>query len=232
MIASPLVRAQISSPLQASKWLTIPVLLDVAEMQALLLHLESFGIFLVNGPVAAGGGQVTQSDFLRCYEVYIQALKRGQVPQMDAHCRACFSSVWTVSSEALYLLNLENQQQLVKTEKPVIQLQAHRFDYSPLDGKFRSMIFGSTSLTWGIQFSYPQLYQDAKMHVHSVLKSDQFVNTPFFKKLQKWIRDHTVATPFFIEQKRINVPIRLGKQCFAWINQHPQFAAKGLQVVT
>jgi hypothetical protein len=49
--------------------------------------------------------------------------------------------------------------------------------------------------------------------------------------MQQWVRSHTIATPFEVEGKKVNVPIRLGKECLSRINSHPQLQAKGLRVI-
>lgn len=217
--------------LQASKWLKVPLLIEVDEMKALISHLDPFWIFLVSGVFPLDKGALSPKEFLDFYQVYVESLKRGEMPD-ESKFRQPFSSVWTVTTDALYSFPVGVNQQLIKVEKPVIQLQPHRFEYSPLDGKFRSMVFGKDSVWWGVQFSYPQLYQDEHLQIMQVKDTEYFPNTAFFKKLQKWVRDNTVATPFMIEGKRVNVPIRLGKNCFSWINNHPQLSGRGLSVVT
>lgn len=225
-----IVKTQSTTSLQASKWLKIPVLLDVNEMKALIDHLGPFWIFLISGVVAKDNETLSPVDFLQCYSEYIDSLKQGQFP-LESAFRKAFSSVWTTYTDALYSFPINENQQLIKIQKPVIHLQPHRFEYSSTDGKFHSMVFGTNSVWWGIQFSYPQLFQDENLQILQVKENEFFPNTTFFKKLQKWIRDHTVPTPFFVDNKRMNVPIRLGKNCFSWINHHPQLAGKGLRVI-
>lgn len=221
----------VSSPLQVSKWLKLPILIDVDEMENLLDSLGDFWIFLVSGVTAKERGDLSKKEFLNSYASYILSLKNHTLSE-DPRIRSYFSSVWTVSTDSLYAIPVGDDQQLIKVDKPVIQLQLHRFDYSPIDGKFRSMVFGKDSITWGIQFSYPQLYQDEQMQIIQVREGEGFPNTYLFKCLQKWVRVHTVATPFEVNHKRVNVPIRLGKNCFSWINNHPQLKDKGIKVIT
>lgn len=223
------VRPAVGSSLQASKWQQIPVLIDENEMEALLSELGQFWIVRTSGVIPEGEEVISQGDFLHAYEHYIHALKKGEITQ-DPRIRLYFSAVWTTFPEALYRVMLNNNQGLVKVVQPVIQLQAHRFDYSFADQTFRSMVMGYDSVSWGIQFSYPHLYQDDDLNVLKVKETSQFPNTALFKKLQQWVRNHTIATPFEVEGKKVNVPIRLGKKCLQWINDHPQLQAKGLRV--
>lgn len=224
------VRLKAAPPLQASKWLKCPVLLDRNEMEGLFQALGDFWIFAVSGVLRSTEGEIKQTDFLIEYGHYVEALKRGELPD-EQQVRPYFSTIFTASTDMLYEIALPNQQKLIRVERPVIQLQSHRVDYSPVDGKFRSMVLGQNSIQWGIQFSYPQLFQDAACQVKQVRESEEFPNTILFKRMQKWMRDHTTVTPFLVENNRINVPIRLGKSCFSWINQHPQLQAKGIMVI-
>ncbi len=223
-------RSAVGSPFQASKWQKCPLLIDVNEMKELLTILGEFWIVQISGMISPGQEIISQEAFLEVYSQYITALKQGE-NCLDIRLRPYFSSVFTTFLEALYAVKINERQCLVKVQQPVIQLQAHRFDYSSADGTFRSMVMGYDSIQWGIQFSYPHLYQDDHLQVLTVREGAQFPNTALFKKLQQWVRSQTIATPFEVQGKRVNIPIRLGKQCFSWINAHPQLQAKGLCVV-
>lgn len=216
--------------LQASKWQKIPVLLDLEEMEGLIQSLGKFWIVQTSGLVSTGDEVITSSKFLEVYSHYLEAIKKGEEPQ-DPRTRPYFSSAWTVSAGSLYAVKVNEKQSLIKVERPVVQLQAHRFDYSLADGTFRSMVFGMDSISWGIQFSYPHLFQDENLQVLTVREEPQFPNTALFKEVQQWIRSNTIATPFEVDGKKINVPIRLGKKCLEWASLLPQLQRKRLRII-
>lgn len=223
------VTAANATPLQASKWLSFQVLLDEQEMAHLLTSLGGFEIWRTGVICPLGEGLVPKEEFLKAYGRYIDALKEGHLPS-EAICRDFFSTVFSTTRDALYVVDTGNGQGIVRPEKPVIQLQNHRLDYSHEDGKFRPRILGGDSIFWGIQFSYPQIFQDNKTYeLMQVSDTEFFPNTKLFKALQVWVRQNTIPTPFIVDDKQINVPMRLGKQCH-WINQHPQLASKGIGV--
>lgn len=217
-------------PMQASKWLHSQVLLDVDEMSLLLTEIGTFYIYLTGCLLQQGKGAVTQKDFLDKYASYITALKSGKSVDPQEF-RAYFSSIFTTSTDHLYAVIVSDGRSIIRPAKPVIQLQSHHFHYSPFDAKFHSMVFGPESVSWGVQFSYPQLYQnpETKM-VEKVVESENFPNTKLFHTLQRWIRKNTVPTSFLIDGKTVNVPIRLGKKCLAWVNVHPHLAKKELKI--
>ena len=197
-----------------SKWLLVPVLLDRVEMEALFAELGEFFIVDVSRVLEEGG--ISHAEFLKIYSEYVEGLKRGEV-----NTSPWFSSCFTTTEEAIETRTVPDGRMMRKACAPVVQLQPHTFTYSTDDGKFRSMVRGEGAISWGIQFSYPQLFEDPA--TRDIVKVDAtFPNTPFFRTLQRWVRHHTRPTPFEVEGRRINVPIRLGKQCFEWIDRHPE----------
>lgn len=216
-------------PLQVSKWLDLPVLLDADEMASLFQQLQPFYIFLTSAVVKKGEGFISSEHFLKKYSEYIEEIKNGKIINEDLF-RTIFSAIFTTSTECLYSLTLADDKELLRIEKPVVQLQPHRIHFSKEDFKFRSMNFGMDTISWGIQFSYPQLFQDQQKNVHKTKDSEEFPNTKLFQGIQQWVRYHTVPTPFIVNGNRVNVPMRLGKHCFSWINHHPHLQTLGLSV--
>ncbi|MBI2742673.1 MAG: hypothetical protein HYX48_02000 [Chlamydiales bacterium] len=226
---------QVSSPekqgvMRVSKALKHQVLLDETEMRDLFSALSPFEIFRVSDPVVAEQMLIEHEGFLERYAEYIRSLKEGALPD-ETSLRPYFSSAFTVSREALYAMPVGKERYLIKTIKPVIQLQLHRFFVSAIDGRFHSMVLGKDSITWGIQFSYPQIYQDPQTHAYAkVVDSTEFPNTALFHKLVKWLRANTLPTPFVFQGKRTNAPIRMGRACLPWISQHPGLNAHDIQI--
>jgi hypothetical protein len=220
-------------PLQASKWLQSQALLSKEELAGLFQFLEeSHTIYLYACGVVCSkeNEEISKQEFLETYGSYVDKLRQGEMPDLTFY-RTAFSPVMTVTTDALFTIPVAEDKQIIRVSEPIVQLQAHNMDYSTLDKKFHSMVFGKDSIPWGLQFSYPQLYQDNQTkQVEIIKKSSGFPNTALFQLLQKWMRQHTIPTPFLAEGTLINVPIRLGKNCLEWINRHPQLAQKHLSV--
>lgn len=217
-------------PLKVSKYLSIQLLVDTHEMQDLLSALPEFVV--ANGSSVSEPGQGCQAPeaFLEVYRGYISTLKAGEIPTAESY-RSRFYDMWTVNTDLLYAIPVGEDKQVIKACKPVVQLQAHSIGYSPIDGKFRPMVLGADAIPWGIQISYPQVFQDPKTaEIHKVDASENFPNTQFFKEIQRWVRSHTIPTPFVVDGQRTNVPMRLGKDCLSWISGHPQLKAKGIGI--
>lgn len=227
-------------PLQASKWLQIQALLSKNELAELFKFLDSscvdknadktFYLYACGTVCSKGEGEISKNTFLTIYGNYIDHLMQGKLPDPTFY-RTAFSPAITVSTDTLFTIPVGDDRQIIRISKPVIQLQAHNMDYSTVDKKFHSMVFGMDSIPWGIQFSYPQLYQDNQTkQVEIIKKSQEFPNTILFQTLQKWMRQNTIPTPFIAENTSINLPIRLGKECLSWINHHPSLVKKNITV--
>jgi len=226
---------RISSPktegiLQVSKWTKVQVLLDGDEMQNLLESLGDIYFVSVSDPIKAEQAVISSSDFLQKYTEYIYLLKQGQVPPPEEF-RRFFSCALSSTLNCFYAITAGIEKCLVKPIRPVIQLQAHHFFYSELDGKFHPMVLSPESISWGLQASYPQLFQDPRTRqITKVIDSPDFPNTALFSKLLRWMRNFTLPTPFQIKGTRTNSPIRIGKQSLAWIKSHPQLKQKGIEL--
>ncbi len=220
----------IEGTLRVSKQLKFQVLLDASEMIALLHELSPIHICIVSEPTALDRALIPTEDFLEQYSRYIAGIKEGDLLD-EKPLRRYFSSGWTSDLDTVYTMAVGSDKYLVKPIKPLIQLQGHHVFYSDVDKQFHPMVLSQESVTWGLQFSYPQLSQDPKTSdITKVSKGGDFPNTALFAALTKWLREHTLPTPFIVDGKRTNATIRLGKQCLNWIGKHPQLVQKGIEV--
>ncbi|MBI5273022.1 MAG: hypothetical protein HY861_03465 [Chlamydiia bacterium] len=207
---------------QGSKWLKFQVLCDEQELRALFQALHPFFLFPLTG--MGSGKAFAEEDFLQEYGSWIAGLREGRVPT-DGQLRRILAAAITDDLESLWLQEIEGKGFITKIGKPVVQMQAHFFSYSDVDEVLRPMSMGLESVFWGVQFSYPQIYQDAKtMELRNVERGR------LFEQVRLWVREFTRATPFIVGKKKINAPIRLGKACFSWIQLHPQLIQRSLGV--
>lgn len=217
--------------LQAAKWLQHQVLLDSEELKNLFNELKNFEIYTVGSIVKIDEGQVSKNTFLKEYAAYIETLKCGQMPNISSIKKA-FTVVLTSTPEALFAYSVSPSERLIRVAHPIIQVQAHFMHYSGDDNKFRPMVFGPDCITWGLQFSYPQIYLDAESkQIVKVSENEHCINNELYRKLQLWLRTNTRPTPMVIDHTRINIPIRLGLNCFSWVNRHPQLQEKSIHVL-
>jgi len=205
-------------PYQAGKWLEIRLLIDIDEMQSLIQAIRPIFIFRIGKIVDSEMGIVSVEDFLASYKKYIEYLRNSQIPDKEP-----FTLAFTKDSNDLYALPVGKEKYVIKIARPAIQVLPHSFRYSSADRKIRSMSLGTDAITWGIQISFPQLFENpASGEIEKTLHNDEHPNGFCFRNLQKWIRIHTCTTRFKVDEEVITTSIRLGKQCYSWIHRHPQ----------
>ncbi len=206
--------------LRVARSLKHQVLLDTNEMEALLTHLGDFSLYIVSQPVKETEVEISPKSFLDLYGRYAESLKRGELIQ-DPSLRPFFSSIWTTDSSLLYAMEVGQQKVLVKPLRPVLQLQMHDFIFSSLEKKIHPLVQGSASIPWGIQFSYPQIYQDPQTEEIVKVPRD-LPNSQLYLRLSRWLRAHTRPTAFIYKGERIISSLRLGVSCVSWIHHHPK----------
>lgn len=231
MIQIPLSTLDKTPYFQASKWLTVSLLCDAQELDQLLGELGEIYIVSIGGINQEGEESVSKEKFLKDYQNYVEILKAGEQP-IRSNLQSAFTKAFSLKLDHFCKIPVSESTNLVRIMKPVIQLQPHFFIYSQTDGKFHTKVFSADSISWGIQFSYPQLFQEAETKdVKSALLEETFPNGIVYKKLQQWMRKNSTVTPFLVEGKKVNVPLRLGKRCFSWINRHLGLRNKSIEVI-
>lgn len=220
-----LAQRTVEKKISVSKWLKHQVLLDVSEMEACLNWLAPFEFYNVSSIVPLEELNISCEQFLKKYQSYILNLKQGKNCEPD---RVVFSSVMTVDTGALYAKEVRSGGWMAKLNAPVVQLQNHRFFASNVDHKIHSMVMSPGSVQWGLQFSFPQIFFDGEGG--SYTKTSTFPNAALFSKLLKWLRNETVPTTFIWGGHKVATPLRLGKECCRWIENHPQLVEQGIKV--
>jgi hypothetical protein len=218
----------VEGPLLVSKWIKIPLLLDEREMENFLSGIRiPFQFYYVQGKCLKEEGVISKEKFLSDYTDYISLLKEGEIPHFDQF-KLKLSPAMSSSEEDFYALSINETHWLIKPRLPIIQFQANQIRYSEEEALFRTAIFGKDAISWGITIGYPHLYQNP--HTLESSSTHGFPNTLLFKEVHEWVRKFTLPTPFRIKEKIWREPIRLGRECFRWINQHPQLKEAAISV--
>jgi hypothetical protein len=224
---------KISTPAQegvlnVSRWLKHAALLSGDEMEALVHSLPGFLIYdtarVVKEPLIAS------ALFVKAYRQYIDCLKQGE--EVDKKISLLLGAYsLSVTPDIFYGMVVREGEYLIKPTGPVVQMQMHHFLPSTVDGNFYSMVFGRQTVSWGLQFAYPQIFQPYRSKKFlKVSNSAEFPNTALFTILAKWLRTHSVPVSFVWQGCRKNVSFRIGRECFSWIHNHPQLKKQGIEV--
>ena len=218
------------TPFLASKWQHIQFLISKSEMQDLLDALSPVHLFSSMGVGNLSEQVISPSSFLKVYGDYLDALT-GSEHLQDSSFRFYFTLLLSQYEEAVQGVKLQENKTMIKPKLPLIQCQLHRFDYSKIDNKIRAHVFGTDTISWGLQASYPQFFQDPKTRVvYQAFDEKAFPNASLFHKFRRWIRAHTLPACFVKDGQRISSSMRIGKGCFSWISSHKDLQRKGLEV--
>lgn len=211
--------------MQASKWIKIGVLVTQEELAA-LLESERALLFPFGRVMQKEEVPMTTERCLQLYGQWLAAFRRGESPDMAAVCHLPIA--WSVTSDAVSWKELPQGRCVVTPKQPVVQIQAHSFRYSPLDHSIRSMVLSRDAIAWGLQFSYPQIYQEPE--TMDIVSTQGFPNARLFQRVRAWIRNQTQPTPFVIEGKVVMSPLRIGKGIYLEMERHPHLIAAGLSL--
>ena len=218
-------------PLQVSRFLQQQVLLEPTELKTLLESLEGALHFYASSGLAVGKTEVSLEEVLMSYADYIQGVRSGN--EIDPSIlRKNLTLLMTVGNNDVYSQELSQGRVIARAISPVIMIQAHTLAFSAEDRCCRSMVLGPDALYWGLQFSYPQLYQDpSTQEVLSVDRSEKYPNTALYFSIQKWLRHNSQALNVKMQDTAFRSPIRLGLSCESWINQMEVLQEKGVELL-
>jgi hypothetical protein len=214
-----------------SMWLSTALFLSASEMHQFLEALGPFFILQTDVVLDISDGIVDRQDFLKAYGQYVEDIKEGRGIN-EKNVKKYFQAVWTLSLDAVYSIRVPENRHIIKQVHPSIIVQHHKLHYSTDDHQFRSMVLGIDAFSFGIQLSYPQLYQDPKsMELKKILLDRSFYNTELYKKIKIWIRSNTRPISFLIDEKKVTIPVRIGKEVVSILNNHPGLIKNQLEVL-
>ena len=209
--------------LHCSKWVKHAVLLDKEEIEAFWQLLASCIIISPVQRVFKEKWDVSKEHFFAQYERYLAWLELEEDFPPPA-LRKEFTLMISSFIEAFYAVSIPSDQFLIKARAPVIQIQMYHCFISKFDRKIYPMAMNADSFTYGIQISYPQIYEEAHTgKFKKMLLEKDFPNTILYKQIIQWLRHHTRLATFTLGDKEEIAPFRVGKKEKDWMNSHKRF---------
>ena len=206
--------------MRCSKWLRHAVLMSMEEMESFFDLLGSFFLIPAAGLVSLENWQITKENFLLEYRSYIEWLElHPELP--SSSFRKFFTLMLSSSLDDFYAVPTSLDRFVIKARRPVIQIQLYHCFISRFDGQIHPMALSPESFSWGIQISYPQIYEDPITHQFSkTLLAKDFVATDLFKLMVQWLRKNTKPVSLEIKDKKVYAPFRIGKESSALVSSH------------
>jgi hypothetical protein len=220
---------KIEGPFQASKWLYQRVLLSGVEMKNLFELLGAPFFFFLSKKGRQEDLVCFFDQFLKNYESYLTSLKfeEKRVDKKD------FFLAISKDLDPFYLMELNQQECVVKFKRPVILVELFSFHYLPNQDKFIEGAHLENEIRFGLQFSFPQFYQDfftRKAVEH--YKDEECENTLYFKSLQRALRE--ISEPLHLKHpcgKPQRVSYRIGFGCKELIEKHQDIKRQNIEVL-
>lgn len=209
--------------IHTSKPIKHAFLLSLEEMTALFQEIGPCFLIPASGLVSLLDWNISIEEFLSRYKLYVEWMESSAtLPPIEV--RRFFSLMLSSSLDSVYAVQVGQQKWTIKPCLPVIQIQMYHCFFSSFDHQIRSMVTNPDSFAWGIQISYPQIYEDPKTHYFSkVLLEERFSNSKIFKKIISWLRIHTGPVPLQEGEGRAYAPFRIGKQSLVKKDSHRGF---------
>ena len=188
-----------------SKSLTSSLLLDPKEFKRLLSDLGDI-FFFQTGNLLDSIEDYASKQFINDYSEYFEGLGSLLIKKIP-------TLLMTANPEAVYAIEARPGKFILYPRFPVVQVREHHFTLAS-DGEIHPMVFGKDALSFGLVFSYPQIFFDTKeKKIVEAYKQKDLPNTSLFKKIQIWAREHTKPARFIINGKKVNATFRIGKEC-------------------
>lgn len=214
--------------LQASKWQHVRMLLDPVELRE-LIGLISPCFFVNVAKIGKSHEFLIEAETLLTYYLqYIKSLQESSEKPVD---KTRFSLALSKTLDPFYAMAIKEDQFLIKMKTPAIRMQLFQWHYLEETKQFITTAQLSQGLSWGLEFSFPQFYQDPKTYQPiEILKDLSNPNTQIFKQIQKWARSNTEPASFSLHHEKLIAPFKIGKKCLPWIQSYCSLRSRGWEV--
>lgn len=211
-------------PFLASKWQKFYLFLSPKEVENLFAFWSIDHLYLT-GKVLERESLIVKN-WIEKYANVLNAFWEGG-SERNKLFSSILPAVISISEESLYRQDVSNGF-LVHMKDPCFVLQEHWFRYVPKDEKIYPMNFTNESLFWGLQFSYPQIFQDSKTKkIYNANLESSFGNAKLLILLRKWIREHTKPVSLQVGEMKHSTLFRIGKEYIKKIEDHSQIKEFG-----
>lgn len=204
-------------PYEISRARSQRALLDPEEMASLFQELDPFVLFRTAAKEVLPVKEDDRYEWLLLYKEYIEQLQKNEVGRA-----VLLSAFISPSQESFYALFTPSKKIQIRPRSPVIQITHHTFSFNAEERQFYSQIFGTEAISWGLEWSFPLLFEDPlTKEVFKLTDPEAWPALALFKKWERWLREHTEPAKFLSQEKKVVAPFRIGKKAKSW--------AKGLK---
>ncbi len=195
---------------RASKWLSFYCLFSDLELQSIIEKLEVLRVFNLSQVGNEKKLSLDKLDFFNFYKNYLEAMRLDQKEVLGEISKAMNLGV-CFELEDYYKLSVGDNRFIIKNKAPIIQIHPFSFRYDRILHKFFDQAKSSDAIFFGLEFKFPQIYQDPKTSkVIEVYKEGIDINAKKFKILRRFIKDSSRPARFLIDGEKKVATFRVG----------------------
>ena len=209
---------------EAAKWLKWPVLADEKEFGELFRRLAPCDLVPLTGVVEPDRLLMPSDCFLAEAKRWIERLQQHQAPTME-DLRTVLACALTNDRDAIWLHEVKPERYLVKSKNRSCRSKPIFFPIRSKTKPFIRWCSAKRVSSGASSFPIPKFFS---IPIGNTEKSTRRFRTQFFSEIRQWTRDVTRPASFLVDGKKVNVPMRIGKNCLSWIASHPQLKQHNL----
>lgn len=204
---------------RASKWIAFQMLLTRNELEDLFNEISA-QVFCCIAKVDEEKNLLYHKEsYLSLYTSYLEALK-SQNKFLIKQLLISLNVALAYDESSLYKVLAPNNKCLIKIKKPCIQVKPFNFVYHFGLEKFLTNIKSEEAIYFGLEFSFPQIFQDPQsQEIQSLFKNNLSLSETYFNKIRLFVREKTKPAKFLISDKRKVATFRIGKTCAGFVEE-------------
>ncbi len=212
-----------------AKWISFELLLHPEEMKDLLESFSGTLAFSLRKTAPLAEQRISFSSLLQDYKKYVLYLMNGEIPPVEFLQNGNLYPVFTEDPMTLSYYPYKESGN-IKMQKPSMPAKPVCLHFSPRDLSVRPVARNPEDILWGLQFSFPYLYQDSQTKKIETFRPSSYPNHSLPKRMRSFIRERTVPTTFLYQSQKLTSSFRLGKKYLPYISKHPQLKRYSLSV--
>jgi hypothetical protein len=202
--------------------------MNIEEWAHFFHDFPQLHLFRVASVVAKGKEEMEISEFLSIMTKFITEIESRSDIDIDPY-RIPFSCALSPTISDFSVMHLPGERVLVKPREPVIQLRPLSLSMSP-EGALQTKSWGKDNIFWGIQLSYPQIFQDPQTKEIVQALADH-PNGKLFKEILKWFRLHTKPVSLAKRGKSLAFSLKVGAKSVYLLAKHEQIKKSIIEFV-
>lgn len=221
---------KIEGDYRVSKWMNFQLLLNESELLELFKEIEVQHLLCLSHVGIYEDLYLSKQNYLNLYAKYLELLQKDTILESREIIKKLNVAI-AYDFQDFYKIPLPDDKILIKMKSPSIQIKPFHFVYNHELEKFLPNVCSSSTIYFGLEISFPQIFQDPKTFViKHIFKDQKLKSAQQFKKIRSFVRDHTQPARFQIKDNVKVATFRIGKKCINFAKSCPALKKEGLLI--